>query len=80
MRLTVKDVLNINIPHTQTLYSQLPPTALEVVNNTHIKFNDSINDVFIWFNNKNGVYSTKSGYNWLLSCTDQDAIATPTHT
>lgn len=30
-------------------------------------FNDAIDDAFIWSHSKNGVYTIKSGYNWLLS-------------
>jgi len=36
----------------------------------HIKFNPSIEDAFIWNSNKNGTYTTKSGYSWLLSHTN----------
>jgi len=33
----------------------------------NIKFNPSLDDAFIWASNKNGAYTTKSGYAWLLS-------------
>jgi hypothetical protein len=33
----------------------------------NIKFNSSLDDAFIWASNKNGAYTTKSGYAWLLS-------------
>jgi len=36
----------------------------------HINFNASVEDAFIWKSNKNGNYTTKSGYTWLLSCTN----------
>ena len=32
-----------------------------------LMFNDEIEDAFIWSQHKNGVYTTKSGYKWLLS-------------
>lgn len=31
-----------------------------------MNFNDMVEDTFIWSHNKNGVYTTKSGYSWLL--------------
>lgn len=39
----------------------------EFINNTNYRFNDAIDDAFIWPHNKNGIYSTKSGYQWLIS-------------
>ena len=39
----------------------MPQTKLK------LRFNDAVDDAFIWHHNQNGVYSTKSGYNWLLS-------------
>jgi len=54
-------------PHTQHLYTLLPHDIAEVINNIHFRFNNSIEDAFIWTHNKNGIYTTKSGYNWLLS-------------
>ncbi|GAU50504.1 hypothetical protein TSUD_409790 [Trifolium subterraneum] len=67
LQLSIKDVLSTNSPHTHILYTQLPPSVSDLINNIHIKFNDSIDDAFIWTSNKNGSYTTKSGYNWLLS-------------
>ena len=40
------------------------------MNNTQFHFNNSLEDAFIWPDNKNGIYTTKSGYNWLLSHAD----------
>ncbi|KAK2409374.1 hypothetical protein QL285_044804 [Trifolium repens] len=70
-QLTVKDVLNSNNPHSQILYTNLSHTALDITNNTHTMFNDQLYDTFIWADNKNGVYTTKSGYDWILSRTEQ---------
>jgi len=39
----------------------------DLINNTRTKFNASVDDTFIWTNNKNGSYTNKSGYDWLLS-------------
>jgi hypothetical protein len=44
--------------------------VFDVANNTNSKFNDSIEDTFIWTNNKNDTYTIKSGYNCLLSLRD----------
>jgi hypothetical protein len=57
-------------PHTfgEFLYFYLSLMDLDIVNNTHTKFNDSIENAFIWLNN-NDVDTTKSGYAWLLSRT-----------
>ncbi|PNY05589.1 ribonuclease H [Trifolium pratense] len=71
MQLTVSDVISSNEPHSNILYSHLPQTALDIINNTNLTFNASIEDAFIWHNNKNGVYTTKSGYDWLLSRKEQ---------
>jgi hypothetical protein len=74
LQLSVKDVLSKGNPHTHSLYTQLPPLTSDVINNTNFKFNDSIEDTFIWTNNKNDTYATKSGYNWLLSLRDLGTI------
>ncbi|AES88248.1 response regulator, putative [Medicago truncatula] len=55
--LTVKDVISSNNPHTNILYSQLPTFAADTINSMHFKFNASVDDVFIWSNNKNGIYT-----------------------
>jgi len=68
--LKIRDVLSTNGPHTQFLYSHLPHVAANVINNMHIKFNPSVEDASIWNPNRNGVYTTKSGYTWLLSRTN----------
>lgn len=46
----------------------------------HFKFNASVDDVFIWSNNKNGIYTAKSGYSWLLSRKDPVIISNPPST
>ncbi|GAU20604.1 hypothetical protein TSUD_33400 [Trifolium subterraneum] len=74
LQLTVKDVVGGVYPYSQILYSHLPQTALDIINNTQLTFNDSLEDVFVWTHNKNGVYITKSGYDWLLAQTDQVTI------
>jgi hypothetical protein len=61
VHLSAKDVL---ASHSQVLYTNLPPSDL--INNLHIKFNATIEDAFIWESNKNGTYTTKSGYNLQL--------------
>ncbi|MCH80847.1 replication protein A1-like protein, partial [Trifolium medium] len=43
------------------LYAHLPPLVNEHVNSMHPKFNASINDVFIWSNNKHDTYTTRNG-------------------
>jgi hypothetical protein len=63
-------VLSTGNPHTHSLYTQLPPLVSDGINNTTFRFNDSIEDAFIWSNNKNNTYTTKSDYNWLLSLRD----------
>jgi hypothetical protein len=56
-----------------TSINNILSTALaDAINNTQLSFNPSIVDVFIWPHNKNGVYTTKSGYNWLLSHHEAD--------
>lgn len=70
--LTVKDVMTTNGQRTQLLYTTLPPAVAEFVNNKTISFNAAIDDAFIWNHNKNGTYSSKSGYQWLLSLQNHD--------
>ena len=53
--------------HTHVLYTNLPPNIEDYINNTHLNFNATIEDAFIWSQNKNGAYSKKSEYSWLLS-------------
>jgi hypothetical protein len=69
VHLSVKDVL---ASHSQVLYTNLPPSDL--INNLHIKFNATIEDAFIWESNKNGTYTTKSGYNYLLCHNDNPSL------
>jgi len=69
LHLSVNDVLSSSGPHFQVLYSHLPPQASNFINNMNIRSNPSLEDAFIWALNKNGVYTTKSGYAWLLSHT-----------
>lgn len=49
------------------LYTSLPQEVSDFINNTNYRFNDVVDDNFIWPHNKNGVYYTKTGYKWLLS-------------
>ncbi|XP_024628936.1 uncharacterized protein [Medicago truncatula] len=48
-------------------YTNLPLAVENHINNFHIHFNDNIEDALIWSQNKNGTYSTKSGFHWLLT-------------
>jgi hypothetical protein len=76
--LTVKDVFTVNGQRSLSLYTTLPQAVADFVNNTNIRFNDEVEDAFVWSLNKNGVYSTKSGYKWLLSLSGSDtAINSP---
>lgn len=67
LQLTIKDVISSPAPHTNILYTTLPPDIANHINNLKVRFNDSIEDTFVWSPNINGVYTAKSGYNWLLS-------------
>jgi len=58
LQLTIKDVISFPSPHTHVLYTQLPPIVSDNINNTHLKFNASLEDAFIWINNKSGTYTT----------------------
>ncbi|GAU18899.1 hypothetical protein TSUD_228890 [Trifolium subterraneum] len=77
VQLTVKDVFGGSFPYSQILYTHLPQAALDIINNTHLTFNESLADVFVWNHNKNGVYTAKSGYDWLLS--RQEQVIGPFH-
>ena len=70
IHLTVKDVITFYGQHTQSLYTTIPQIVADTVNNFHANFNPAVDDAFIWNHNKNGVYSTKSGYSWFLSITE----------
>ena len=74
LQLTVKDVFSVDGLHTQELYTNLPPEIVDFINSIHFCFNAAIEDSFIWARNKNGTYTTKTGYDWLLSLkiTDDD--------
>ena len=53
------------------LFTPLSQAAIEdYINTTHFHFNDTIEDTVIWAHNKNGNYTTKSRYAWLLSVKD----------
>jgi hypothetical protein len=79
LQFSVKGVLSTGNPHTQSLYTQLHPLVFDIINNTTFRFNDSVEDAFIWSSNKNGTYTTKSGYNWLLSLRDPIPTHNPLH-
>ena len=59
LQLTVKDVLSSPPPHTNILYTMLPPEVANSVNNLNVWFNEAIQDSVIWSCNINGVYTTK---------------------
>jgi len=61
------------------LYTILPPKVSSNINNLIVQFNDSIEDSFIWSHNKNRVYTTKSGYDWLLCQSATTTTSTSHH-
>jgi len=63
----VRDVFTYNGQYTQALYTTLPQLIAESINNTRIRFNERVDDTFIWNHNINGTYTAKSRYSWLLS-------------
>jgi len=67
IHLSVHDVITNNGNHTHPIYTILPPNLADVINNIRLNFNPSIQDAFIWPQNKNGVYSTSSGFALLTS-------------
>lgn len=71
LHLTVKDVISNN-QRSLMLYTPLPQAVTDCINTINFRFNDAIEDVFIWPHNKNGTYSAKSGYQWLLSLSGND--------
>jgi len=72
IHLTIKDVLTFNGHRSLFLYTTLPQAVVNFVNNTNIRFKDEVDDAFVWPLNKNGVYSTKIGFKWLLSLSGSD--------
>ncbi|KEH24455.1 reverse transcriptase, putative [Medicago truncatula] len=66
IHLTVRDVFHFNGHYTQALYTILPQPIAEFINNNNFRFNEKIDDNFIWKHNIDGVYTGKSGYLWLL--------------
>jgi len=78
LQLTVKDVVSFNDPHTHVLYTQLSHEASTFINNLHYKFNDNVDDAYVWTSHISDTYSTKSGYNWLLTVAADPVSASPT--
>ena len=70
LHLSLKDVFSINDLRTQTLYTIFPPAMADYINTTHFRFNTTNEETLGWAHNKNGSYTTKSGYAWFLSLTD----------
>jgi len=64
---TVHEVFSVDGICTQALYTTLPQEIADFINSTPFSFNAAVQDSFIWANNKSGNYTTKSGYQWLLS-------------
>jgi len=79
IHLTVRDVITFDGRHTQALYTTLPQAVADTVNNFQANFNPIVDDTFIWNHNKNDVYSTKSGYSWLLSSSEAATVNTLHH-
>jgi hypothetical protein len=77
LHLTVRDVLSATGNRTQHLDTNLPLAIENHINNIHTQFNDNIEDALIWSHNKNGTYSAKSGFNWLLNLRDPAADPFP---
>lgn len=77
LHLSVKDVLSASGNRTQVLYTNLPSALENHINNIHIQFNDNIEDALVWSQNKNGTYSTKSSFKWLLTLRDPAADPIP---
>jgi len=77
IHLSVKDVISASGNNNQVLYTNLPPPVENHINNIHIQFNDNIEDALIWSQNKNGTYTTKSGFKWLFSLKDPTTDPTP---
>jgi ribonuclease HI len=73
LHLSVKDVFTSDGQHTDVLYTNLPQHIADTINNSHMRFNAHIEDALIWNHNKNGVYTTKSGYSWLLSLSETNS-------
>lgn len=51
----------------------MPPYIKEAIQNTTIFLNDYVTDEFIWGGNLEGVYTAKSGYQWLNSKRARDS-------
>jgi len=75
LQLTIKDVISSPTPHTNILYTTLPAEVANHINNLNVRFNDSVEDTFVWSPNINGVYTAKSGYHWLLSHSNNNNTA-----
>ena len=78
LQLTVRDVFTYEGQPNQAIYTTLPQPIAEFLNNTHINFNERVEDSFIWSENKNGVYSAKSGYSWILGISASETHNLPT--
>jgi len=72
LQLTIKDVITNDSLHTQALCTILPLALADIINNTQLSFNPTIVDAYVWPQNKNGIYTSKCGYNWLLSLHEAD--------
>jgi len=59
IHLTVKDVVAKNCQNSQLLYTSLPPVVADFINNSNLRFNDAIDDTFIWHHNKNGIFTLR---------------------
>jgi len=60
LHLSIKDVIDSPTPHTNILYTMLPPEVAININNSNVQFNESVDDMFVWSPNANGVYTVHS--------------------
>ncbi|KAK7259520.1 hypothetical protein RIF29_25129 [Crotalaria pallida] len=64
----VRDVWQQGTWHLQELYTILPNEVQQEILNSDIVVHDQVLDVFTWQGDLSGIYTAKSGYDWLSSC------------
>ena len=66
LALKINEVYATTRPNLNMFRTLLPSDMLDEIINLKLHFNSNTEDTFIWHENSNGIYTTKTGFSWLL--------------
>lgn len=69
IHIQIKDLYFNNTWHWNILHTELSEVIKNYINNMQLFLNANVSNGFIWQDNMTGMYTVKSGFNWLVSHT-----------